>query len=202
MSSDGVLSAQRGHDGGVVQRGRCYKLLQQVMVWTTIIGLPSSTPESLSDINLRLLFRKNIDHFARRYHEWFPGKVLLVAGHQISIVLAHLDLIEDDIFGIRERFVVGWRPFEVQAIAGDDRQYSINVLRLQMKLFPREYLTILFNDSIVEDRGNVSRKDIRQHCQRGCSWLLGNQSRYDDIRINDCVNLIVLFHLSPHLSPH
>lgn len=121
MSYDGVLSAQRGHDGGVVQRGRCYKLLQQVMVWTTIIGLPSSTPESQSGINLPALASQEYEPFRGALPRMVPGKMLRVASHQIGIVLAHLDFVKDEIFGIGERFVDVRRPFEVQAIVSNGR---------------------------------------------------------------------------------
>lgn len=62
-----------------------------------------------------------MNHFAGRYHEWFLGKMLRVASHQIGIVLAHLDFVKDEIFGIGERFVGVRRPFEVQAIVSNGR---------------------------------------------------------------------------------
>lgn len=44
-----------------------------------------------------------------------------------------------------------------------------------MKFLPGEYYLILFDDFAVKDWGDVSRKDICQHCQRSGTRMLGNQ---------------------------
>ena len=56
---------------------------------------------------------ENLDHFSRCDNERFPGKMLYVSCNQVGVLFAHLDLIENNVLGVGEGFVIDLGAVEV-----------------------------------------------------------------------------------------
>lgn len=128
---------------------------------------------------------KDLNHFTRRDDERFPGKMPRVSRNQVRILLAHLDLIENDVLGVGEGFVSDLGTVEVQAMIKKHLQGMVNVGRIQMELFPGQYIAVFPDDFVVKDWSDVSginmgNDDEGRGCQV-CRYQRGNK----DIGVDD-----------------
>ena len=62
-----------------------------------------------------------------------------------------------------------------------------------MKLLPRKDILVFIDNLVVKNGNNYAGIHVRHHGKGIGSRFLGNQSRYDDVRIDNRINLICLF---------
>ncbi len=60
--------------------------------------------------------------------------MLNIACNKVCILLAHLDLIEDNIIGVGEHFIFHFGPFHIQTIVLNHLQGVFDVQWMQVKL--------------------------------------------------------------------
>ena len=82
--------------------------------------------------------------------------MLCVSRNQVGVLFAHFDLIENNVLGVGEGFVIELGSVEVQSIIKKHPHGVVDVGRIQMELLTGQNVMVFPDDFVVEYRDDIS----------------------------------------------